>query len=458
MEWRPHAGPQELALRKRVFELLYGGARGGGKTEAGIVWIAKTVDNPRFRGLVIRNNADDLKDWIDRARYMYSGLGAEFVGNPTEIKFPSGAKIRTGHLKDDNAYGKYLGHEYQRMLVEELTQIASEERYVRLISSCRSTVDKLDARVFATTNPGGPGHGWVKKRFVDPAPPNSKFIDHATDRSRIFIPAKVEDNPTLMRKDPGYVKFLNGLPEELRKAWRDGSWDVFIGMFFPEFDRDYHIYNPSQIEISDKWQKFRSIDWGYHAPMACYWHAIGPDNHIYTYREYYEIGKTDTQAAKEIAELSAGESYIYSVGDPQSFPVKIEKMKFGKVEAVPRYEVWADCGVHLTMGDSSRIKGWSQMRDHLKVVEDTSGLSSRWHISNQCTHLINEIGTAIYDKKNIEDMSGTCADHALESCRLALMSRQPLFKQDRAPISNLEAAERQMRRHKANEMSGFNFK
>jgi hypothetical protein len=226
IHWKPTA-KQEQALARTEFEVLYGGARGGGKTDAGMVYPLYHIDNPRFRALVIRRNAEDLKDWTDRARVMYAPLKATSVGNPPEFRFPSGAVIRTGHLRDENAYEKYQGHEYQNIILEELTQIPSEESYLRLISSCRSTITDLPPQVFATTNPGGPGHNWVKKRFIDVGPEGIPFIDDATGRARIFISAKVQDNPHLMEKDPGYVAFLNSLPDGVREAWRDGDWESF---------------------------------------------------------------------------------------------------------------------------------------------------------------------------------------------------------------------------------------
>jgi len=184
------------------------------------------IDNPRLRQLVIRKNAEDLKDWEDRAMVMYSGMGAKFTGKPLTIEFPSGAKIVTGHLKDDKAYTKYQGHEYQRMLIEELNQIPREEHYLKLISSCRSTIPGLPAKIFATTNPGGVGHTWVKKRFVDPSRPMSEFRDLISGRSRVYIPATVDDNPTLMQNDPDYVRFLESLPPDLKAQWRYGSWET----------------------------------------------------------------------------------------------------------------------------------------------------------------------------------------------------------------------------------------
>lgn len=224
IKWTPH--PKQIqALQSLCFETLFGGARGGGKTDCGMAWLLYDFENPKLRQLVIRRNYDDLKDWIDRARSFYADTGAEFTMSTREIVFPSGSKIILGHLKDDAAYTKYQGHEYQRILVEELTHIPSEELYMKLIASCRSTVKGLQPRVFATTNPGEIGHAWTKKRFVTITEPGKVYTDPVSGRTRLFIQSKVEDNPSLMNADPEYVHFLDSLPDGLREQWRLGSWD-----------------------------------------------------------------------------------------------------------------------------------------------------------------------------------------------------------------------------------------
>lgn len=222
--WKPNPGPQTWVLQRQEREILYGGARGGGKTDAGISWIMRWVENPQLRFLVIRRNAQDLRDWRDRAKQRWKNTGAIFVNN--EVRFPSGAKGFFGHLHDEDAYERYQGHEYQKMIIEELTHIPTEELYIKLIGSCRSTVEGLDAQIFCTTNPGNIGHKWVKKRFVDAAPHNTTHTD-VEGLTRIFIPARVEDNPVLVEKDPGYMAWLNSLPAPLRRAWREGSWENF---------------------------------------------------------------------------------------------------------------------------------------------------------------------------------------------------------------------------------------
>nr|AKH46094.1 terminase [uncultured marine virus] len=245
VHWKPHP-KQERALRSPAFEILYGGARGGGKTDCGLAWLLKEARNPKLRCLVIRRNFDDLKDWIDRARSFYKPLDPVFTMSNKEITFPSGAKVLLGHLSDDGAYTKYQGHEYQRILIEELTHIPSLELYLKLISSCRSTVPGLEPRIFATTNPGEAGHKWVRRRFVDVAEQGKTFVDPVTGRTRLFIQSRVEDNPTLTSADPDYVKFLDGLPDGLREQWREGSWEDI------EVKGAYYLKQIKQAQAEDR--------------------------------------------------------------------------------------------------------------------------------------------------------------------------------------------------------------
>jgi hypothetical protein len=239
MEWKPNEGPQhdflEAVASGEYYEILYGGSRGGGKTDGGIMSLLYNKDHPLFRALVIRRNADDLRDWTDRAERWYLGQGFNRGGTPPEFTQKKGAKIRTGHLKDENAYSKYQGHEYQNMLIEELTQIPREENYLKLIASCRSTVPELRPLIIANCNPDGPGFSWVRKRFNIQGVPNKPVItiDKVTGLKRIFIPSRLADNPHLA-KDTTYKAFLDGLPDGLREAWRDGSWEdpVIAGSYY----------------------------------------------------------------------------------------------------------------------------------------------------------------------------------------------------------------------------------
>lgn len=223
MEWKPQKH-QIAPLASSASEIFFGGGRGSGKTETGLAWLSYDVDKPQFRALVIRRNADDLKDWIDRASIFFSTLGAEKTGNPASFTFPSGAIIRTGHLNNPSAFEKYQGHQYHRILIEEIAQIPREETYVKLLASNRTSDASLPAQCFSTGNPSGPGFQWVKERFVDPSNVGVPFLDPISGKYRVFYNGTIDDNVILQEADPSYSRWLDSLPVGLREAWRHGLW------------------------------------------------------------------------------------------------------------------------------------------------------------------------------------------------------------------------------------------
>lgn len=263
--WKPQ--PKQIqALERTEDEILFGGSRGGGKTDAGMAWCLYDIANPKLRGLVIRRNADDLKDWVDRAKYFFAPCKAVCTGAVPEFRFPSGALIRTGHLKDTNAYSKYQGHEYQRILCEELTHIARENDYEKLLGSCRSTVPELKPQIFNTTNPDGIGFEWVKNRFSIPDEPTDEIIittDEATGRTRAFVPSRVQDNEILMKNDPGYVKYLESIKDPtLKKQWLFGSWAE------PQIEGSYY---KQQIDEMKAAGRVRSVPYDPKLPVDTWW-------------------------------------------------------------------------------------------------------------------------------------------------------------------------------------------
>lgn len=427
--WRPHPGKQTLALSFDVFELLYGGARGGGKSEVGRAWLIEdeVINHPKYRGLVIRKNSEDLGDWVDKAKNMYLPLGADFVGKPAEIRFPSGAVIRCGHLKDENAFEKYLGHEYHRMNIEEINLIPNENSYLKLISSCRSTIPELKPRIFLSTNPGGAGHMWVKKRFVDITDPMKIYIDPQTGRTRVYIPATVDDNPTLMINDPAYILYLDSLPENLRKAWRYGDWNVFEGQYFNEWRPDKHVVEP--FEIPDTWKRYRSIDFGRAAPFACLWFAVDYDGNVWAYREYYshrpdlnEQGKDADVNALAVAELSKddpiieGHRYQYTVLDSASFADEGHGEKISDLMArVTKNDVVC------IPSSKKRIAGWTIMHSYLRW-DDKDNKEPKLKFFSTCKNSIRTIPAMIHDDKRPEDLDTSMEDHIGDLCRYILQT------------------------------------
>lgn len=412
IEWRPQEGKQTEALRWRIFELFYGGARGGGKSEVGRAWLTIDLEHPNFRGLVIRKNSTDLADWVDKAKQLYGPMGAKFVGNPVEIRFPWGARISCGHLSDDSAYEKYQGQEYHRINIEELTQIPTEELYLKLLSSCRSTIPELKPRVFCSGNPGGVGHAWVKKRFVDVAEPMTKYVDPITGRGRVFIPATVDDNPLLLASDPSYIRFLDGLPDKLRRAWRDGNWDVFEGQYFEEWDSSKHTIDP--FDIPPTWRRYRAYDHGRSAPACCLWFAVDYDGRVWCYRELYVKGLNADEIAQRIVSMSGYEQYEYSVADPAIF-AKTGMIDQSGGETIAA--VFARHGVTFQPASNRRIDGWQVLHKYLYWTKDKD---ASLVFFRTCENAIRTIPLLQYDDRKAEDVNTTQEDHAADAVRYML--------------------------------------
>lgn len=413
MGWKAHAGPQTDVLKKKSFEIMYGGARGGGKTDAGLAWMSRYAKHPSYRGLVIRRNAEDLSDWISRARNFYAPLKAKFAGTTPVIKFPWGSFIKTGHLKDENAFEKYQGHEYQKILVEELTQIPKEENYLKLISSCRTTVPELRPGVFSTSNPGGPGHVWVKQRFVDVAR-NKQYVDPVSGRTRIFIPAKIEDNPTLMENDPSYVHFLDSLPEELRKAWRDGDWDIFAGQYFKKLRREKHLIEP--FRIPDGWMRFRSLDWGFKHQTVVLWWAVDFEGNAYIYKCYDLAGQVVSKMADNVLAMTNNERKIATtVSDPAIWVVN--PYKEARAENTMADEI-RNAGLFIEKANNDRVNGWQALRE---LIEWNADKEPRLKIFNTCPQVFDGLVSLVHDDKRPEDVLKTDGDDYGDSARYGAM-------------------------------------
>lgn len=257
----PNPWPQTKALSRTEKEILYWWARWGWKTDAGLAWLLRWIDCKDLRVLVLRETYDDLVDWIDRAMQLYTHFWAEKSWLPVQIKFPSGATIRTWYLKGQS-YDKYKWHEYQKMIIEEVTQIPWEESYEKLLWSLRSTVDGLKPQIFLTTNPDGVGRLWVKRRFVDITKPWERYTDDKWN-TRIYIPAKVQDNPVLLAKDPWYVQYLEWIrDDQLRKAWLE--WDR------EAYDVKWAIYSSQIKQAREEW-RICKVPVEKHLPLYTAW-------------------------------------------------------------------------------------------------------------------------------------------------------------------------------------------
>jgi len=337
-------GPQWEVLIRTEDEILFGGARGGGKTHGGMLWLIKGnpdlpqddevnisyLNHPRYRALVLRRQLDDLKDWIDRAIQFFcaeagSPLGARYSIQSKTFLFPSGAKIICAHLKDEASFHKYRGHQYHRILFEELTQIPTLDLYLEIQSSCRSPHKGLRPQMLSTTNPDGPGLDWVRKRFLKDSKTglrvpgrtviSDKYRDPRTKKivslTRIFIPSTIVDNPKLLEADPTYYVRLRAMSPAKQRAYIYGDWDALSGsQFFEDFRPEgprfgepawaNHCVKRADIQIPGWWWRGYSMDWGFNHRLCIYGGAREePSGRLIVYDEL-TMRRTGAQEAGRI--------------------------------------------------------------------------------------------------------------------------------------------------------------
>jgi hypothetical protein len=456
--WQPQPGPQSLAVAACfVGELLFGGARGGGKSDFLLGDFLQDVHlGPIWRGIIFRRSYPELEELITRAKEIYLPLGAQYKVADKTFVFPSGATLKMRHIESEADADLYQGHQYTWIGWDELGNWANLNAYNKLKACLRSAHGVANKRIRASANPGGIGHHAVKNYFIDPAPTGMQLIQNidedGTITTRMFIPSRVYDNKILMQNDPGYISRLReiGSPE-LVKAWLSGDWNVITGAYFPEFSTEKHVLRP--FEIPSYWMRFRSMDWGSASPFSVHWHAVSdghlledgryiPQGAVVTYRELYGCvpGKVNVgirwpaaRVARRIKELEQHEHISYGVIDPSAY-----KQDGGPSHA----ERMAREGVLFRRADNNRISGWDQVRDRLCGIIDEPAVGHNggppldevfgnlvtvgtpmWYCFDNCTHLIRTLPALQHDMDNMEDCDTDGEDHAPDDLRYGLMSR-----------------------------------
>jgi len=409
----------------------YGGARGGGKSWAmRRKLVLLSLSAPNLNSLLLRRTLPELREnHVVPLLKELKGV-AQFNASERVFKFMNGSRLKLGYCDAENDIYQYQGQEYDVIGLEEATHFTEEQ--MRFLTTCNRTVKRdFRPRMYYTCNPGNVGHAWVKRLFVD-----KLYEKHERAEDYVFIPARVFDNNVLMDSDPDYVRQLEALPEDLRRAHLYGDWDVHAGQYFREFSREKHVCEPFEIPLW--WRRFRSMDWGYNDPCCVLWHAVDGEGRVFTYRELYIRETRAAQAAAMIIELSKNETIAYTVASPDMWQKRGALIKTsGGFEGESIAELFTLSGVPVIPADNSRVAGWQRVREFLacnepRDAEDGVPYAPQWQVFPNCVNLIRTLPMLIYDNHNREDVGGG-EDHAPEALRYGLMSRpRPSAKQNEA--------------------------
>lgn len=456
--WSPQPGPQAALLACPVFEVFFGGSRGGGKTDAMLGEFIVHADQygENAIGLMVRRQRTELIETMERSRQLYLPLGAKFNEQEKYWRFPNGARLRFAYLERDADADSYQGHSYSRLYIEEIGNFPSRAPIAKLMATLRSGAG-VPVGFRATGNPGGPGHQHVKTRYIDPCPSGWKVIEEEfvdpwsgakVRRDRVFIPSKLADNKYLGAEYVANLQMVGSA--ELVRAWLEGDWDIVEGAFFDGWSHRKHVIRP--FSVPRDWLRFRSMDWGYASPASIGWWAVVQDDFehpadgrklprgaMVRYREWYVASAPGVGARYDAERVAAGilsreddeETIAYSVLDPAAFsedggPSIAERM--------------ARAGVRFRPADNRRIAkkgaigGWDTMRARLRGVNDTPMI----YTFDTCVDSIRTIPVLQHDRNRAEDLDTDAEDHAADEWRYACMSR-PWMPKGTAKVAQKKA-------------------
>jgi hypothetical protein len=430
--WQPNPKQAEL-IRCPVFEVFFGGARGGGKTDGMLAEFVSHADlyGEHAIGLMVRRQRTELIETIERSKQLYRPLSWVFHEQDKLWRAPNGARLRFAYLERDSDADAYQGHNYTRVYIEEAGTFPSYAPIAKLTATLRSG-SGVPVGMRLTGNPGGPGHQWVKSRYIDPAPQGfSIIVDERSGLERVYIPSRVTDNPFL---GPAYIQQLKAVgSENLVKAWLEGDWTVIDGAFFDCWSYERHVIKP--FAIPDDWLRFRSCDWGSASPFSVGWWAVVSDDYrhdsrvlprgaLVRVREWYGasapnvgIKLTAEEVAQGILEREHGEKISYGVIDPSAHaqdggPSLAERM--------------ARLGVYMRAADNKRVTqkgalgGWDMMRHRLK---GQPGGEPMLYVFETCKDFIRTVPALQHDRDKPEDLDTDAEDHVADEARYACMSR-----------------------------------
>jgi len=439
--WTPQTGPQTSFVRSRAFDVVYGGARGGGKTDAALGDFALHAAQygPEARGLLVRRTRTALEPTVERAKAIYAAAGAKWQAQRSRFVWPSGAMLYFRHLAHDADAELYQGHSYTRVYVEELTQFSSPRPVDKLKATLRSAAGAT-CGFRATCNPGGAGHNWVKARYIDVGP--WRQVERA-GLTQMFIPARLADNPKLADSDPGYVDRLRQSGSAtLVKAWLEGDWNIVEGAFFDRWS-PRNIVRP--FAIPPFWARIRSLDWGSAAPFSVGWWAIASDptpvgdvviprGAMIRYREWYGardgegLRLTAEEVAAGILARERGEKIADAVADPSIFAANGGP---SIAESMARAGCWQRPADNTRVGKLGALSGWDQVRARIAGRDGAPLL----YVFETCRDFIRTVPVLQHDPARPEDVDTAAEDHIADETRYACLSRTVGAKAPAAPTA-----------------------
>jgi len=433
--FKPNTGPQTQFLAAGEREVLYGGSAGGGKSYAMLADPLRYMGHPSFSGLLLRHTTEELRELVWKSQEIYPKIwkGIKWSERKMQWVAPSGARLWMSYLDRDDDVLRYQGLAFSWIGFDELTQWATPFAWNYMRSRLRTASSDLPIYMRATTNPGGPGHGWVKKMFIDPAPYGKTFdatnietgevLKYPAGHSkagqalfkRKFIPARLSDNPYLSREGD-YEAMLLSLPEQQRRQLLEGDWDIKEGAAFTEFNRDIHVVEP--FHIPNNWVKFRSCDYGYGSYSGVLWFAVSPSEQLIVYRELYVSKVLATDLADMINELEAEDGNMkYGVLDSSLWHKRGDTGPSLAEQMIMR-------GCRFRPSDrskGSRVSGKNEIHRRLQVDEYTE--EPRIVFFDTCTNMVSQLPAIPLDKKNPEDVDTRAEDHLYDALRYGIMSR-----------------------------------